>query len=379
MSLTFTNARIVTPFGIVEGSLSCSDGLITAIGSDEAITSDRTVDVAGGYLLPGFIDTQVNGGGGVLLNDSPSIETIAAIGKAHRRYGTTAYLPTLISDKLSIIDDAMRATEAAIAAGVPGVLGLHIEGPFISKTRKGIHNSDMFRSLDPDSKALLKSLKLGRTVVTLAPENCSPEDISELRDAGVIVAAGHTNATYEVATQAFAAGITGVTHLFNAMSPMLHRSPGVVGSALDNQNAYCGIIADGNHVDWPVLRVALRARPIDRFMLVTDAMPTVGNTRTTFKLNGNTILVENGVCIDENGTLAGSNLDMATAVRNSIRNLGVTIADAAIMASTAPAKFLDLGDERGALLVGHRADIVWMSSDLDVIDIFIGGAGMTDG
>ena len=374
MTVTFVNAQIVTPGGIVAGALTCEGETITAIetGAVSERASGEIVDVAGGYLLPGFIDTQVNGGGGVLFNDDTSVEGIAAIGRAHRLYGTTGYLPTLISDEIEVIDAAMRATEQAIEAGVPGVLGIHIEGPFISKERKGIHNPDMFRTLDADSKALLKSLKRGRTLVTLAQENCTPADISELRGAGVLVAAGHTNATYETAVAALKAGVTSFTHLFNAMSPMTHRAPGVVGAALEDQEAYCGLIADGRHVDWAVLRIALRTRPIDRFMLVTDAMPTVGSKQKTFMLNGKRIHVENGVCVDDSGTLAGSDLDMADAVRNVVQMVGRSLPEAALMAATAPARFLDLDAERGSLATGHRADIVWLDKKLNLKGTFIG-------
>jgi len=368
---SFTNAQIATPDGrLITGTLTCEGETITAVG-DQAPTGE-IIDLQGGYLLPGFIDTQVNGGGGVLFNDETTAEGIAAIGAAHRKYGTTAFLPTLISDELSVIDAAMRATEDAIAQSVPGVLGIHIEGPFISKQRKGIHNPEMFRTLDTESKALLKSLKRGKTLVTLAPENCTPEDITELAAAGVILAAGHTNATYETTVEALKAGITGFTHLFNAMSPLTHRAPGVVGAALENLTSYSGIIADGHHVDWAPLRIALRTRPIDRFMLVTDAMPTVGSATKTFVLNGQTITVRDGVCVGPDGTLAGSDLDMATAVRNTVGHIGRTLPEAAIMAASAPAHFLGLGASRGSLAAGQRADIVWMDTDLQVRGVFIG-------
>ena len=369
-SLTFINARIVTPGGLVDGNLTCEGETITAIGP--ASGGGEVIDIGGGYLLPGFIDTQVNGGGGVLFNDETNVAGIAAIGAAHRRFGTTGFLPTLISDELDVIDAAMRATEAAIEAGVPGVLGIHIEGPFISRERKGIHNPAMFRTLDAQSKALLKSLKRGKTLVTLAPENCTPEDIAELAAAGVIIAAGHTNATYETTVEALKAGVTGFTHLFNAMSPMTHRAPGVVGAALEDETSFCGLIADGRHVSWPVIRVALRAKAHERFMLVTDAMPTVGSSTKTFILNGQKIHVEDGVCVGEDGTLAGSDLDMAEAVRNCVNHGGVSIADAAMMAATAPARFLGLSAARGSLAAGQRADIVWLDKDLQVRGTFIG-------
>ena len=370
-SISFINAQITTPDGrLITGTLTCEGQTIAAVG-DHAATGEM-IDVEGGYLLPGFIDTQVNGGGGVLFNDETTAAGIAAIGAAHRKYGTTAFLPTLISDELSVIDAAMRATEEAIAQGVPGVLGIHIEGPFISKQRKGIHNPEMFRTLDAESKALLKSLKRGKTLVTLAPENCTPEDIAELAAAGVILAAGHTNATYETTVEALKAGLTGFTHLFNAMTPLTHRAPGVVGAALENLTSYSGLIADGHHVDWAALRIALRTRPIDHFMLVTDAMPTVGSETKTFVLNGQTIIVRDGVCVGPDGTLAGSDLDMATAVRNTVEHIGRTLPEAAIMAATAPAHFLGLGASRGSLSVGQRADIVWMDTDLKMKGTFIG-------
>ena len=369
-SVTFLNAQIVTPGGVVAGNLSCEGETITHIGQGDG--QAREIDIAGSYLLPGFIDTQVNGGGGVLFNDETTVEGIAAIGAAHRRFGTTGFLPTLISDELDVIAAAMRATEAAIAIGVPGVLGIHIEGPFISKERKGIHNPAMFRTLDAESKALLKSLTRGKTLVTLAPENCTPEDIAELAAAGVIIAAGHTNATYETAVAALRAGVTGFTHLFNAMSPMTHRAPGVVGAALESQTSYCGLIADGRHVAWPVIRIALRAKAHDHVMLVTDAMPTVGSSQKTFVLNGQRIHVDNGVCVDDAGTLAGSDLDMATAVRNCVEKAGVSLADAAMMAATAPARFLGLGSARGSLAVGQRADMVWLDKALQVRGTYIG-------
>ena len=369
-SLTFTNAQIVTPGGLIAGELTCEGETITHVGAGDG--GERVIDAEGGYLLPGFIDTQVNGGGGVLFNDETSVDGVAAIGAAHRRYGTTGYLPTLISDELEVIDRAMRAVEAAMAAGVPGVLGIHIEGPFISKERKGIHNPAMFRTLDAASKALLKSLKRGKTLVTLAPENCTPQDIAELKAAGVIIAAGHTNATYETTVEALKAGATGFTHLFNAMSPMTHRAPGVVGAALEDEASFCGLIADGRHVVWPVIRVALRAKSHDHIMLVTDAMPTVGSDTKTFILNGQKIHVENGVCVGEDGTLAGSDLDMAEAVRNCVRYGGVSVEDAAMMAATAPARFLGLGSARGSLSVGQRADIVWLDRELNVRGTFIG-------
>ena len=365
--LRFLNGTILTPDGPAE-TLDVADGRIVAPSEQP---TGEIVDLAGGWLLPGFIDTQVNGGGGVLFNDSPDVDTIRRIGDAHRQFGTTAFLPTFISDDLDRVDRAMRAVEDAIACGVPGVIGIHIEGPFLATARKGTHDASKFRRIDAESLRLLTSLKHGRTLVTLAPETCRASDIRALSDAGVIVAAGHSDADYQTMQGAFAAGVTGITHLFNAMSPLNHRAPGVVGAVLENKDVYAGLIVDGRHVDPAVLRIALSARPRDRFLLVTDAMPTVGSAAATFALQGKTIRVEDGVCVDEAGILSGSNLDMAAAVRNAVRMTGVSVAEAAVMAAASPAAFLGLRD-RGTIAIGTRADLVWMDRDLQVRGVWVG-------
>ncbi|MEM9966076.1 MAG: N-acetylglucosamine-6-phosphate deacetylase [Asticcacaulis sp.] len=371
MTVAFFNGHIATKNGLISGGLVVAKDRITEV----APQNGGDFDLEGGYLLPGFIDTQVNGGGGVLFNDDTSVDAIAAIGAAHRPYGTTGFLPTLISDELEVIDAAMRATEDAIAQGVPGVLGIHIEGPFISEQRKGIHDPDKFRRLTEDSVKLLSSLKRGKTLVTLAPEHAEPAFIRALKSAGVVIAAGHTDATYAQARTGIEAGITGVTHLFNAMSPLSHRAPGVVGAALEDQSIYCGIIVDGHHVDAAALRIALRTKPCDRFMLVTDAMPTVGSDTKQFNLMGKHIVAENGVCVGPDGTLAGSDLDMATAVRNTVNTLGVSLKDASVMAAYAPARFMELGEEYGQLHTGARADLVWLDKNLQVRGVWINGEG----
>ncbi len=368
--ITFTNGQILTPEGAPEmRSLTIDGGLIT----ETSTTSDEIIDLDGGYLLPGFIDTQVNGGGGALFNDAPDAATIATIGKAHAQYGTTGFLPTLISDKLSVVDAAMRAVEAAIQQGVPGVMGIHIEGPFLNVARKGIHDPAMFRTLDADAKALLKSLSHGKTMVTLAPETCTPEDIAELTEAGVIISAGHTNATYDETVAALKAGVRGFTHLYNAMSPLNHRAPGVVGAALEDRASYCGLILDGHHVHPAAIRIALHCKPVDRFMLVTDAMPTVGADSKTFRLGEKTIRAEGGALLGEDGTLAGSDLDMASAVRYAVETVGVSLAEAALMAATAPAAFLGLSGVTGSLKAGLRADLVWLDKNLQIRGVWCGG------
>lgn len=344
-------------------------GVITGF---HAVGDAETIDLDGGWLIPGFVDTQVNGGGGVLFNDHPTIEGIRAIGAAHATYGTTAFLPTLISDRLDVVAAGLDAVDAAIEAGVPGVVGIHVEGPFLNPARKGIHDANHFRALDDAAIALLTRPRKGVVMVTLAPERNDTAAIERLVAAGVIVSIGHSDATYEQARAAIDAGARGVTHLYNAMSPLKHRDPGVVGAVLEDQSVYAGLIVDGAHLHPAAIRVALAARPLDRFMLVTDAMPTVGAESKTFVLNGQPIHVENGVCVDANGTLAGCDLDMATAVANTVE-LGVAFEDAVAMASTHPAAFLRLSHRIGSLDIGHSADFVWLDRDLTVRGTWIAG------
>ncbi len=370
---SFVNGQVLTPEGFRRGALVVEHGRI--LGLRASPSGDR-IDLDGGFLLPGFIDVQVNGGGGVLFNDAPTVEGIAAIAATHRRFGTTGLLPTLISDDLDVVDRAMRAVEAAIEAGVPGVLGIHLEGPFLSKARHGTHDAAKLRRLDADAVALLSGLRRGVTLVTLAPEVCAPDQIAILTAAGVIVSVGHTDADYETVRAAFSAGATGVTHLYNAMSPFNHRAPGAVGAALENQEVYCGIIVDGRHVHPAALRVALAARPVDRFMLVTDAMPSVGTLDKRFTLAGMAVEVKDGVCVNEHGVLAGSDLDMATALRSAVEMLGVSVEAASMMASRSPAAFLGLTD-RGAIRPGTRVDLVWMDRDLAVRGVWIAADGGT--
>lgn len=373
MAVTLTNGRVLTPAGPHQDlDVIIEDGRIAALAPRGESRGDLH-DLQGGVLIPGFIDTQVNGGGGVLFNDDPTAEGVAAIGAAHRRFGTTGFLPTLISDDLEVIDHAIDAVEHAISRGVPGVLGIHIEGPFLNVRRKGIHDSSKFRVLEEAQVQRLTRLKGGRTMITLAPEMTTPEMIRRLVAAGAVVSAGHTDADYPTMRAALDAGLTGVTHLFNAMSQLGNRAPGVVGAALEDQSAWCGLIVDGHHVDPVTLKLALRCRPHDRFMLVTDAMPSVGAAADHFHLQGRRILVRNGACRDENGVLAGSDLDMASAVRNSVQMLGLDLATAVMMASAAPAAFLGMQGLRGVIAPGQAADLVLLDDALSPQATWIAG------
>jgi N-acetylglucosamine-6-phosphate deacetylase len=330
-------------------------------------------DLGGWMLLPGLFDTQVNGGGGALFNDAPSVATLRTIAAAHRQYGTTALLPTLISDDLAVVEKAIAAVEQAINEKVPGIVGIHLEGPFLNPARKGVHNAEKFRTIDEAAFNLLTSLKVGKTLVTLAPELTTPEIIRRLVDAGVTVAAGHSAADYAQTRAALAAGLSSFTHLFNAMTPFTSREPGMVGAALEDAESYCGIIVDGYHVHPATLKVAVAAKTKGRMVLVTDAMPTVGAANKEFILNGEVIRSENGRCATATGTLAGSDLDMLSAVRNSVALLGLELSEAVRMASVYPAAMMGLENELGSLKPGYKANMILVDDELNLLNSWIDG------
>jgi N-acetylglucosamine-6-phosphate deacetylase len=376
MRTALVNGRILAGEGVVSGrTLLLSGSRIEALvdPGDPRCRDAALVDIEGQLLVPGFIDVQVNGGGGVLFNDDPSPESIRAIGAAHRRFGTTGFMPTLISDDLANIGRAIDAVQAALDAGMPGVLGIHIEGPFLNSARRGVHDSRHLRLLDAGLVSLLSRLRAGKTVLTLAPEMTTPEIIAKLTAAGILVSAGHSDASYGETAAAIAQGLRGFTHLFNAMARLEPRDPGIVGAALYDENTWCGIIVDGHHVDPIMLKLALRCKRHDRFMLVTDGMPAVGSDQPSFVLQGRTIRVVDGICRDENGTLAGTALDMAAAVRNAVSLLGLGVAEAARMASQYPAEFLGLGHELGRIAPGYRANLVQMDDEFKVRRSWIEG------
>lgn len=371
------HGRILAGATFVEGqALLIEGGRIAAILPATEIPAEAPVhDLGGQMLVPGFIDTQVNGGGGVLFNDSPTVDAIAAIGAAHRAFGTTGFLPTLISDDLEVVRKGVASVDAAIQAGVPGVLGIHIEGPFLNPERKGIHDEAKIRALDAEGFAAITGLKHGRTLVTLAPEKTKPAMVRRLADAGVIVAAGHSNASCEQVKVALDHGLTGFTHLFNAMPPLQSREPGVVGAALDDSRAWCGLIVDGRHVDPVTMRVALHCKGPDKLMLVTDGMPSVGMADKQFMLQGQPVHVVDGACTNADGTLAGSDLDMAQAVRNASEMLGIDLAAAIRMASANPAAFLGLGHRTGSINPGLAADLALLDDYGRVTWNWIAGQG----
>ncbi|MEZ9196438.1 N-acetylglucosamine-6-phosphate deacetylase [Shewanella sp. 10N.286.54.B9] len=327
-----------------------------------------------GTVCPGFIDVQVNGGGGVLFNATPTRQGIEAIGLAHAKFGTTAYLPTLITDNVSVMQHAADAVADAIAAKSSGVLGVHFEGPHLSIPKKGVHPQPHIRRISNAELEVFSRQDLGVRVVTLAPENVSPEVISALVESGVKVCLGHSNADYDTVKAALDAGATGFTHLFNAMSAFGSRSPGMVGAALESADAWCGLIVDGHHVHPAAAKVAINAKPKGKVMLVTDAMPPVGlDSEESFELFGTEVIRVGDRLNAVTGELAGCVLDMAGAVKNTVSMLELSPEEAIRMASLYPAKFLGLDKQFGSLEIGKRADLVLINDEYKVQQTYIGG------
>jgi N-acetylglucosamine-6-phosphate deacetylase len=324
------------------------------------------------WIAPGFIDLQVNGGADVLFNDQPTPDGIAAIAAAHRRFGTTALLPTLISDAPPKTKAALEAVEASLESE-PGVLGIHLEGPFLSPAKAGIHDPRAIREPTPEDEKILCQPRKGKTLLTLAPEQVPPGFVRRLAQAGVRLSLGHSMATYAQTRAAMREGVIGFTHLFNAMRPLGSREGGPIAAALESTDAWYGLIADGIHVEAAVLRLALRGA--GHPMLVTDAMPPVGGRQSSFILQGRQIRVERGRATSQEGTLGGAILDMASAVRNCVEHVGVPLTLALTFASLNPAKFIGLGDSLGRLAPGYRADIVaFEPGKLNVLETWVAGA-----
>ncbi|MBB2973834.1 N-acetylglucosamine-6-phosphate deacetylase [Mesorhizobium sp. RMAD-H1] len=360
-----------------DAALILRGGLIEAVTTRDAAPSGiRIISLQDGMLVPGFIDLQVNGGGGVLLNEHPDLDAIRTICAAHARFGTTGLLPTLITDTREITAAAIAAGEEAERAKLPGFLGLHLEGPHLSVQRKGAHDPALIRPMDESDLArLIEARKhLPVLLLTAAPENITNGQIQALVHAGIVVSLGHSDCSYETAAHAAAAGASMVTHLFNAMSPLGHREPGMVGAALDIGSLNAGLIADGFHVDPAAMRVALRAKTgPGHIFLVTDAMSTIGTDMTSFTLNGRTIYRAEGRLTLADGTLAGADLDMISAVRFMHRTIGLPLEEALRMASLYPATSIGLGDRLGALREGMRASFLHLDDQLDVRRTVIDG------
>lgn len=382
MTQVLLGARVFTGERILDGHAVVLEGerIVAVVPRHEAPVglTPRTLP-SDTLLVPGFIDLQVNGAGGVLFNESPTVDAALAIAATMRRTGTTGLLPTFITDAPDLTARACEAASEAMVRPGGGVLGIHLEGPFISPERPGVHASRYIRQPEPIDLESLTALAThlsragGRLLVTLAPERVEDSFLRRLSDAGAVLFAGHTTASYERAMESVAAGVRGFTHLFNAMPPVQGRQPGPVQAGFSADEAWCSVIVDGHHVHPANLRQLLKAKPPGKVLLVTDAMPPVGTHESTFTLYGLTILRRDGRLVTEDGTLAGADIDMSAAVRNCIRLLGLPLEEALRMASLHPAQALGLEGRLGRLATGYRADLTLLREDLTVQATWVGG------
>jgi len=335
-------------------------------------TDIKRIDVGGQLITPGFIDIQVNGGGGVMFNEQPTIAGIEAIRRGHWSGGTTAMLPTLITTDHTTMHQAVSAVAQAIEQ-VPGVLGIHLEGPHLNVAKRGVHAAHQVRPFDPLTQQLLQQLPPECYLLTVAPEQLAAGTIAQLVAQGIRVSAGHTAADYAQIQAALQEGLSCFTHLYNAMTPMQSRAPGVVGAALEDAHSYCGLIVDGFHLHPTVAKLAICTKARGKMLLVTDAMAVVGSETRQFTLYGETIYVDHGRCAKADGTLAGSALDMATAVRSCVNTLALSLPEALRMASLYPAQFLGIADRYGQLAPNYRADLLLLDEQLNVQQTWLAG------
>jgi N-acetylglucosamine-6-phosphate deacetylase len=383
MMQAFTGARLFDGEHMIEGqALLVDEGRILSLTPTAHIPDGAEIlELGGGVLSPGLIDWQVNGGGGILFNDTPSLAGIRAIAEAHRRDGTTSLLPTMVTGPADKLEAALAAAGEAYGVS-PGALGIHVEGPFIDVRRKGAHPAAFIRAMTEDDARRLIDARRGAMVVTLAPSSVSTDLIAQLADAGVIVSIGHSDATAEEAQAAFRAGARAVTHLYNAMSQLGHRQPGLVGAALADPDVFCGFIADGHHVHEAAARAAFNAKGAARMALVSDAMPPAAGGPKVFMLEGRRATqVGTRLALDD-GTLAGAAITLMDAVRYAVGTLGISLADALQMATSTPARLLRLDDRIGRLKSGFAADLVHIGEDLGIRGVWIAGvksAGATPG
>jgi len=379
MRQLLTGARLFTGDTILDEHALLIEGgkILDLIPRATAPQAEIVTLPAGSLIAPGFIDTQVNGGGGALLNDTQTVDAVRTIVAAHRRYGTTGLLPTFITDAADKMHAAASAVAEAARDSASGVLGLHLEGPFLSQEKRGVHSPAFVRPPTACDVAYLSELPNefpgGRVLLSIAPETVTDGDIRKLAAAGVLLAGAHSAASYARTLEAIRAGISGFTHLFNAMPPVAGREPGIAGAALLSAETWCGIIVDGIHVHPAALKLALAAKPRGKLMLVTDAMTPLGTDADSFQLYGATIHRHDGRLVTNDGTLAGADLDMSQAVRNCIALLGLPREEALRMASLYPAQFLGMADRRGRLAHGYQADLTLLDQSNHVLGTWVAG------
>jgi N-acetylglucosamine-6-phosphate deacetylase len=359
---------------LINHSVIVENDLVLDIVADNQVdTTLPTTELKGGTIAPGFLDLQVNGGGGLLFNNSPTPETLIKMLEAHRSKGTCALLPTLVSDTREVMSAGIGAVRTLINNKTPGFLGIHIEGPFFNLQRRGVHNKDQIRKLTQQDIDWLCSNNDIPIMLTLAPEQTEAGQIKALTAAGIIVCAGHTDALAVDIENALAEGLQGFTHLFNAMRPMNSREPGVVGTALANNDSYCGIIVDGHHVHPSSVLVAHKAKSKGKLYLVSDAMATIGSHNKSFALYGETIHEQNGCLLNSDNVLAGSAIGLIDAVKTAHLSVGLALEECLNMASLYPAQFMKLDKQYGHISKGFKANLVHFDDTFTITTSWVNG------
>ena len=365
----FTGERTLKGYAVVYQG----DTILSVTPEAQLAQDIPRIKLNGGTLCPGFIDVQVNGGGGVLLNNAPTVASLKQMVKGHRQFGTTGMMPTMISDTADVVKQGVKAVEAAIQEGVKEVLGIHVEGPFFNPARRGAHLEAHIREINDDDLTWPSLLPSGKFIYTLAPEMTTAERITQILQTGAKICVGHTGALYDDVKKALDLGVDGFTHLFNAMTPMQGREPGVVGAALESREAWVGVIVDGYHVHPAALKTAIAAKPQGKVLLVTDAMATIGSDEKSFKIYDEVIYEKAGKLVNAEGNLAGSAISMIDAVKNATQMLDLSLEEAIRMASRYPAQYLGLGDSLGLLKSTYRADMVHFDDNFNVTATWVAG------
>jgi N-acetylglucosamine-6-phosphate deacetylase len=375
MAFALTGARVFDGTTFHEDMAVVIDGkhVIACQPQSSLSASIVQIELDDGILAPGFIDVQVNGGGGALLNDHPSLDVVRRIAESHRKHGTVGLLPTVITDAPQVMAASIAAVQQARAMAMPGILGIHIEGPFLDPARKGAHDAQFIRAMTNADIQQFADADCGKLMLTVAPNQVSPQQIRKLVEADILVSLGHAEASYDEVQAALVAGATSFTHLFNAMSQLTGREPGMVGAALADKNSFIGIIADGYHVHDESLKLAFATTSSDRFMLVSDAMSSAAGGPDQFELQGRTVMRNGDRLSLPDGTLAGSNLTMDRAVQYCVNKLGVELETALRMASANPARFLGLQNQLGLIAPGALASLVHLDAELNVKQTWIEG------
>ncbi|MCK3657858.1 N-acetylglucosamine-6-phosphate deacetylase [Pasteurellaceae bacterium Pebbles2] len=380
MKYALINSVIYTAYEVLYGqAVIVEDDKIAAILPESELPPDiQRLDLKGHNLTAGFIDLQLNGCGGVMVNEEPTVKTLEIMQATNVRYGCTSFLPTFITAPDEGIKSAVKMMRDYLKTHQNQALGLHLEGPYLSREKKGVHREEYIREISPEMKDFLCENADVITKITLAAENPTARYIPDFVEKGIVVSVGHSNATYDVAKQAFANGATFATHLHNAMSPISSgRAMGVVGAVLDSDDVYTGIIVDGLHVEFGNIKIAKRAKG-EKLCIVTDSTAAAGADIEQFQFVGKTVYVRDGKCYDVNGTLGGASITMIESVENAVKQVGIPLDETLRMCNLYPAQAIGVDDKLGSIEVGKIANLTVFTHDFQIINTAVNGVWQLD-